>query len=1429
MADFTTPVESGKVVSGETVGSGGMQIVSSGGKAVDGWVTAGGEQTLLAGAEANGMTLSGNGKEYGLQNVLANATASNTVVQSGGQLNVREQGTAIDVILEAGGGVATETTVTKVTGSDTVTGRIFSVENGSAVNFVVGGGVAFAVHDNNKAVNTLVREEGQLTVEYGGSVSSTQVVGVSTTLVLEGRSYQTVVIAGGREEVRGDATAEQTSIESGGSQTVFTDGIANSTVIKADGTQYVSGGETYRTVISSGGRQIVTSRGLDSGAVILAGGSQVISSGRAVAEDTQVGGIQEVSNNGSARKATIVDGGLQIVGSRGLSRNTTVQAGGRVVVSKGGLLTDIVISSGGQLEVRDSNVEIGGKVQIDGGKVITGEKVDVASQPGTEFILNGNADLSEAQFTVDSGTVDVYSVGNFWGNLTLGTDGKLNIHLPAADGLSLTVSNLLIGDGAVYLRNDNWEDKTYQFMSANDLSGQYFHIEDFTRLIEVNNGFAVRVGLKTYKLDQVEGLLSLTVASIDQTDTLVIETAETVAVSTKLNVLVTETGSLTVADGTALTLTDSTHSTVTLSGNVTVTGQVTADAAAIQFGSDQISASLIFDIVDQPVTVSAVAAVAGDGVNLAGIAGRDDVDIGSVQYEGLGEQVTVRVVGSGPDAINAWGIRAADDLAFVVRQAASAALAGNVLVDAGAMGNAYGLSAGGTLAAEIPKSGLEVEAVAARITGKVIANGGGRAIAVSAADGLMLTIDGALFAGYAAAGVDHILALLNVADTSSLEALHALVKNSSEAYAIRSGWFNGEWVANPSSNDDVTVSTGALVFGSIDLGGGRNTLIGGEAKIYGHIYLGTGVAELSGTTYSGSFYGGGNRMRGEAAVNVTLSNVVGYNFFGGGYKAGVDSVVVNLNGARINYFYGGGLQGAVDKTVNVTVNDGSYWKFYGGGADGAVNGDITIEMNGGSVTNVLYGGGIGNVGGNIALTINQGMDFSAKPNIYGGILAGYTGALNSAKADGTVENASGAGGTVTGNITLTVNGATLTGLVHGGNYNEGTGSQKVISGVDGKVTVELVDATQLVSDSGWLFGGSYVNAAQAEDVIHNGVEINVSGASDLGFLLGGSRAGHGGSASVQGGTSINISGGTFNKDIYGGGFAGAGSTSTVTGGASIRIDTANAAVTINGSIFLGGYANGAGAVATVDSGRITFTGSGERLQFDGYVNGSGKAIGSGAIGGLLDEEQSTLAFVDYTGDFNATVVDVYKLTIAGNSSVNLTRELPASGSFTAYEFDLSSRDYASAGTAMLTVKNGMEFSIADNAYRNITITSAALDGQKSGSFLLIDSTAELLASLTGKLFNVTFDSLSKSVAVNSSSTVAIGSYEWGLELKDGKLSLFWKEPEVPGNSLLGDWSASMQLADNGSFGADLSMAAADGLQLYDAADRSLVSKNGYLA
>ena len=314
-------------------------------------------------------------------------------------------------------------------------------------------------------------------------------------------------------------------------------------------------------------------------------------------------------------------------------------------------------------------------------------------------------------------------------------------------------------------------------------------------------------------------------------------------------------------------------------------------------------------------------------------------------------------------------------------------------------------------------------------------------------------------------------------------------------------------------------------------------------------------------TVSQSVFGGGKGATAIVTSNpvVTIgddveehSTIVVGNVYGGGDAAAVTGnakVIYNDNNASstVANLFGGGNAAGVSGTTTVTMTSGKVTAgIYGGcNASGSV-GDATLAINGGTLgtsdtplTSGIFGGGFGNnttTTGNITVTVNGATVYG---DVYGGSALG---SVNASDANTTT-------------VTLDA------GTIHGGLYGGGLGNATYAATVNGGVTVTVNNGS---ADN--VFGCNNINGAPQRTVA-----VNIAG-GNVGNAYGGGNA-----AAYTGSPAVSVTGGTAGN-VFGGGL---GSTATVTGNPSVGISGG----TVTSNVYGGGSeAQVAGSTAVTISG-----------------------------------------------------------------------------------------------------------------------------------------------------------------------------------------------------------------------------------------------------
>ncbi|KXV30870.1 hypothetical protein AD939_09510 [Gluconobacter oxydans] len=495
-------VTSGKSVSGSTVSSGDILIVSSGGSTVSTTVLDGGSVDVLDGGVISATSISGAaGTEDQSQSVIVRSGGSavdTTVFHD--QFIVLNGASASGVVLNDGG--------------MTVQGT------GSATNVTVNSQGNYAVYvDGGTMTNTVINNGGGM-VEYsdsgdttgkGGSSYNTVVNSGGFDVVLSGKSVNETVNAGAYEQVYAHGVASGTTLSggnlydagsalgttlSGGTLTVEAGGVAVGTQNTSGWSVVESGGVTSGAVISGRAAfQSVASGAVDSASTIANGakewlsgtavndavsgvgelhiasgataanttvsthGHEYVSAG-AVASGTTVSyqGMDYV--DGTSQDATLSTNSLQIVNADGLadhatlstgavqydngiSQNTVLNAGGTEIVGQYGMSFDTTINNGGVEKINASGT--GASETVNAGGVLdvlsNGKSYNASVTGGTETVEAGGRSVST---NLISGSEVVSASGQA---INTAVSGGTLLDAGLAEGTTITGGSMTVASG----------------------------------------------------------------------------------------------------------------------------------------------------------------------------------------------------------------------------------------------------------------------------------------------------------------------------------------------------------------------------------------------------------------------------------------------------------------------------------------------------------------------------------------------------------------------------------------------------------------------------------------------------------------------------------------------------------------------------------------------------------------------------------------------------------------------------------------------------------------------------------------------------------------------------------------------------------------------------------------------------------------------
>lgn len=500
--------------------------------------------------------------------------------------------------------------------------------------------------------------------------------------------------------------------------------------------------------------------------------------------------------------------------------------------------------------------------------------------------------------------------------------------------------------------------------------------------------------------------------------------------------------------------------------------------------------------------------------------------------------------------------------------------------------------------------------------------------------------------------------------------------------AINGGKVTGNSIETGAVASNTRKLSAAVVGGGLANDKGSTATVGStrvtiaDGTINGKVVAGGAAANGGTTTVKGDTFlsmtdgtvkddlVGGNLVDGSASTNTTFaqsSDVKG-------------STHVSLTGGNID---GEVVGGGYVRNANATAN---------------VEGDTYVTVSAKSGNNEPQAWVQYVIGGGKAMTNANGQVATAGVKGASHVLVEGDAAIGfGTVAGGGLARTQGNGGETSANVSesnVEINGGTLAGVAGGGvaeNYDNGTGTASA-----------LVTGANLIINDGTINTVKYA-AQESEEasVVGGGIAWSKGGLAD---------------ADVKTANTV-INGGSISRHVFAGGLAdGAGATS--------QVDTANLTIrggNLQGNIHAGGYAINGGN-AEVSTATVTF---------DGTTDFAGKVIGQGHQDeqSFATVKDSTLAFSNYDGAFNGTVMAFDHISAAADSQVSMdVLDVTTAG-------HNNKLDINGAGTitaASVIVTNGTSLTVSDGGH----LVAGDLNTQDTGSVMVEDLGSTLVVSNT---------------------------------------------------------------------------------------------------
>lgn len=508
------------------------------------------------------------------------------------------------------------------------------------------------------------------------------------------------------------------------------------------------------------------------------------------------------------------------------------------------------------------------------------------------------------------------------------------------------------------------------------------------------------------------------------------------------------------------------------------------------------------------------------------------------------------------------------------------------------------------------------------------------------------------------------------------------IVEGTSSVTINGGKVTGNSIVTGAVQNNTGTLSAAIVGGGLANDKGSTATVGStrvtiaDGTINGKVVAGGAAANGGTTTVKGDTFlsmtdgtvkddlVGGNLVDGSASTNTTFaqsSDVKG-------------STHVSLTGGNID---GEVMGGGYVRNANATAN---------------VEGDTYVTVSAKSGNNEPQAWVQYVIGGGKAMTNANGQVATAGVKGASHVLVEGDAAIGfGTVAGGGLARTQGNGGETSANVSesnVEINGGTLAGVAGGGvaeNYDNGTGTASA-----------LVTGANLIINDGTINTVKYA-AQESEEasVVGGGIAWSKGGLAD---------------ADVKTANTV-INGGSISRHVFAGGLAdGAGATS--------QVDTANLTIrggNLQGNIHAGGYAINGGN-AEVSTATVTF---------DGTTDFAGKVIGQGHQDeqSFATVKDSTLAFSNYDGAFNGTVMAFDHISAAADSQVSMdVLDVTTAG-------HNNKLDINGAGTitaASVIVTNGTSLTVSDGGH----LVAGDLNTQDTGSVMVEDLGSTLVVSNT---------------------------------------------------------------------------------------------------
>lgn len=497
---------------GNTVQSGGTEIIASDGTATSSHIYTNGQGTVLEGGVAMGVDVNGGTEVVSSGGLITSGSAAN-----GGLIDLEPQGSASSLVASSGGSVlvnggTVNNTLTVAAGG---TGDITS--GGSVNNYLINNNASASVHNGN--VNSLVVNGGTGQVYQGGSINNYTVNSNGIGYLNSGAQANNFLANAGSAVLQTGGIANTLSASGVGTAFLEKGGFASNAIAtnNSNGGGIILGGSAANVSATNGGIVSAVAGG-EAGSFNINGGTGFIYAGYGLDSPPSVsgnGGVLNLESGLTIDRANAFSGGTLLAHSGvNVAQNLLAGAGGTAIAENGANGNAIIASGANAHGTALSGANFQGIQVNDGGSGVaaSGASLNWMSITSGDGTLLSGATVRHLQ--IQAGGSGVLLPGASAMKITVNTGGWVS-GATVTNGNSMSVAsgatavNTYVADSSADASHDQTEvlsggsaiNTNIAGAAGTDALGGLLTIESGANLQHTSMGYNARIRIVGLKYD----------------------------------------------------------------------------------------------------------------------------------------------------------------------------------------------------------------------------------------------------------------------------------------------------------------------------------------------------------------------------------------------------------------------------------------------------------------------------------------------------------------------------------------------------------------------------------------------------------------------------------------------------------------------------------------------------------------------------------------------------------------------------------------------------------------------------------------------------------------------------------------------------------------------------------------------------------------